>query len=84
MKMIILLLLLLSFNASAVVGRTVILKGELKSFDKEIAELKDEKGVIRVPASAIDTRQRKVGQWVTVFVDIVDVVTLNPVPKEDK
>jgi hypothetical protein len=67
-----------SLTASALMGRTVMIQGNLKSFDEKTAVIETEKGLVKVPAYSIDRKHIKPGQWCDVHLDIADLVKMNP------
>ncbi len=74
----VIVLLLLGFSVHASTGAMIQVSGKLLNFDTKKAELRDEKGIMKVPIGSIDVRHMVPGQWVTVTVDFVDFYRMNP------
>lgn len=62
---------------SAFVDRTVTIKGQLQTLEKDFATVKTESGVVKVPASALRDDGFRPGQSVITYVDVGDLIALN-------
>lgn len=77
-KILILLLLQIPHSAWPMIQTTVRIDGKLIKKDGEIVSVETNKGIVLVPAAAVDGRPFESDESVALFVDLFDLVKLNP------
>lgn len=74
---LVLALIVVPITASAFVDRTITVKGQLRTLEKEFATVKTETGVVNVPVDSVKSDGYRPGQTVIVYVDVADLLLLN-------